>query len=198
MNHIIKSEFARKGIHLSNAIIPLSYYYFFMPNKIDMIIVLAAILIFSFIIEIYRKNSNKLSVFFSNWLDYMMREKEKKGEITGATWVFVGALFTILLVPDPFNIVSLLFLSFGDTFAAIIGMKYPFIKIGRKTLSGSIAGFFACITVGLVIAFPINFEIIIFGAFTAMFIELLPLPVNDNVSIPIFSGLSMYYFSLIV
>ena len=27
-----------------------------------------------------------------------MRDKEKKGEITGATWVFVGALFTILLV----------------------------------------------------------------------------------------------------
>ena len=63
----------------------------------------------------------------------MMRKKEKKGEITGATWVFVGALFTILLVPDPFNIISLLFLSIGDTFAAIIGIKYPYIKLGRKT-----------------------------------------------------------------
>ena len=37
----------------------------------------------------------------------MMRDNEKKGEITGATWVFTGALFTILLVPDPYNIISL-------------------------------------------------------------------------------------------
>ncbi len=197
MNDIIKSEFARKAIHLSNAIIPLSYY-FFSPDKIDMIIVLAAFLIFCFFIEIYRKNNYKLSTFFSNWFEFMMRDKEKKGEITGATWVFVGALFTILLVPDPFNVISLLFLSFGDTFAAIIGKKVPYIKLGRKTLSGSIAGFFACISVGLIIDIPITYEIIIFGAFMAMFIEVLPLPVNDNVSVPIFSGLSMYYFSLII
>ena len=197
MNDIIKSEFARKGIHLSNAIIPLSYYYFF-PDKIDMIIVLAAFLIFCFFIEIYRKNNHKLSTFFSIWFDFMMRDKEKKGEITGATWVFVGALFTILLVPDPFNIISLLFLSFGDTFAAIIGIKFPYIKLGRKTLSGSIAGFFACLTIGLVIDIPVTYGVIVLGAFVAMFIEILPLPVNDNVSIPIFSGLSMYFFSFIL
>ena len=197
MNDIIKSEFARKAIHLSNAIIPLSYYYF-LPDKVDMIIVLASFIIFCFFIEVYRKNNHKLSRFFSNWFEFMMRDKEKKGEITGATWVFVGALFTILLVPDPFNIISLLFLSFGDTFAAIAGRKFPYIKLGRKTLSGSIAGFFACLAIGLLIDFSVTYEIIILGAFMAMFIEILPLPVNDNVSIPIFSGLSMYYFSLII
>ena len=197
MNNNIKSEFARKAIHLSNAIIPLGYYYFF-SNKIDMIIVLVSILIFCFFIEIYRINNPILSTFFSNWFEFMMRDSEKKGEITGATWVFVGALFTILLVPDPYNIISLLFLSFGDTFAAIIGMKFPYVKLGRKTLSGSIAGFFACLAIGLVIDLPIAYEIIIFGAFTAMLIEILPLAVNDNVSIPIFSGLSMYYFSFII
>ena len=197
MNDIIKSEVARKAIHLSNAIIPLSYHYIF-SNKIDMIIVLASFLIFCFFIEIYRKNSLLLSKIFSNWFEFMMRDKEKKGEITGATWVFVGALFTILLVPDPFNIISLLFLSFGDTFAAIIGIKFPYLKLGKKTLSGSIAGFFACLSIGLVIDIPIAFEIILLGAFMAMFIEILPLPVNDNVSIPIISGLSMYYFSLII
>ena len=193
----MKSELARKAIHLSNALIPLSYYYLF-PDKIDMIIVLAFLLILCFFLEIYRKNNHMLSKIFSNWFEFMMRDSEKKGEITGATWVFVGALFTILLVPDPYNIISLLFLSFGDTFAAIIGMKFPYVKLGRKTLSGSIAGFFACLAIGLVIDLPIAYEIIIFGAFTAMLIEILPLAVNDNVSIPIFSGLSMYYFSFII
>jgi len=197
MNDIMKSEFARKAIHLSNAIIPLSYYYFF-PGKVNMIIILASFIIFCFFIEIYRKNNSKLSQIFSNCFEFMMRDNEKKGDLTGATWVFVGALFTILLVPDPYNIISLLFLSFGDTFAAIIGKKFPLIRLGKKTLSGSIAGFFACIAIGLVIDISITYEIIILGAFMAMFIEMLPLPLNDNVSIPIFSGLSMHYFSLVI
>ena len=197
MKDIIRSEFARKAIHLSNAIIPLSYYYFF-PNKIDMMIILAFFLIICFFIEIFRRNNIMIAKIFSVYFEFMMRDKEIKGELTGATWVFVGALFTILLVPDPFNIISLLFLSFGDTFAAIAGRKFPYIKLGRKTLSGSIAGFFACLAIGLLIDFSVTYEIIILGAFMAMFIEILPLPVNDNVSIPIFSGLSMYYFSLII
>ncbi len=193
----MKSELARKAIHLSNAIIPLSYYYIFQ-DKIDMIILLVSFLIFCFFIEIYRKNNLILSKIFSNWIDFMMRDNEKRGELTGATWVFVGALFTILLVPDPYNVLSLLFLSIGDTFAAIIGTRFPYIKLGKKTLSGSIAGLFSCLFIGLVADIPISYEIIIFGSFMAMFIEILPLPINDNVSIPIFSGLSMYYFSLII
>ena len=193
----MKSELARKAIHLSNAIIPLSYYYIFQ-DKIDMIILLVSFLIFCFFIEIYRKNNLILSKIFSNWIDFMMRDNEKRGELTGATWVFVGALFTILLVPDPYNVLSLLFLSIGDTFAAIIGTRFPYIKLGKKTLSGSIAGLFSCLFIGLVVDIPISYEIIIFGSFMAMFIEILPLPINDNVSIPIFSGLSMYFFSLII
>ena len=59
------------------------------------------------------------------------------------------------------------------------------------------ACFFSCLGVGLLIDIPISYEVIILGSFMAMFIEIMPLPINDNVSIPIFSGLSMYYFSTI-
>ena len=195
MSSNIKSEFARKAIHISNAIIPLSYLYLFQ-DKIDMIIILAFFLVLCFFIEIARQENYLVSIFFSKRLSFMMRDLEKKGEITGATWVFVGALFTILLIPYPYSIYALLFLSVGDTFAAIIGMKFPFIRVGGKTISGSISGFIACVISGLIIDISISYQILLFGAFMAMLIELLPLPINDNVSIPIFSGLSMYYYSI--
>ena len=195
MSSNIKSEFARKSIHISNAIIPLSYLYLFQ-DKIDMIIILAFFLVLCFFIEIARQENYLVSIFFSKRLSFMMRDLEKKGEITGATWVFVGALFTILLIPYPYSIYALLFLSVGDTFAAIIGMKFPFIRVGGKTISGSISGFIACVIAGLIIDISISYQILLFGAFMAMLIELLPLPINDNVSIPIFSGLSMYYYSI--
>ena len=98
MSSNIKSEFARKAIHISNAIIPLSYLYLFQ-DKIDMIIILAFFLVLCFFIEIARQENYLVSIFFSKRLSFMMRDLEKKGELTGATWVFVGALFTVLLIP---------------------------------------------------------------------------------------------------
>ena len=190
------NEVFRKSIHISNAIIPLGYLYLFQ-NKIDMLIILSFFLIFCFFIEIARKNNDLVLMFFSRYFSFMMRANEKKGALTGATWVFVGALFTILLIPTPFSILALLFLSVGDTFAAIVGMQLPFIRLGRKTLSGSIAGFIACVIIGLIIDISISNNTLLFGAFMAMFIEIMPTPIDDNVTIPIFSGFSMYYFDII-
>ena len=197
MSSIQKSELARKTIHISNAIIPLSYLYLF-KEKIDMIIILAFFVIFCFIIEIFRERQNVVSKFFSKWLDFMMRDNEKKGRLTGATWVFVGALFTVLIVPSPYCILALLFLAVGDTFAAIIGMRFPLIRIGKKTLSGSVAGLIACIIVGFIIDLTINPGLVFFGAIMAMVIEIIPLPIDDNLSIPLFSGSSMYFASLAI
>jgi glycerol-3-phosphate acyltransferase PlsY len=86
----------------------------------------------------------------------------------------------------------------GDTFAAIIGIKFPLIKVGEKTLSGSAAGFLACIIIGFIVDLSIRYEIVFFGAIMAMVIELIPLPINDNLSIPLFSGSAMYFFSLVL
>ena len=197
MSSIPKSEFARKAIHISNAIIPLSYFYL-VQDKMNMIIILAFFVIFCFFVENGRERNSSVSIFFSKWLDFMMRDNEKEGELTGATWVFVGALFTILLVPYPYSILALLFLSVGDTFAAIIGIKFPLIKVVEKTLSGSAAGFLACIIIGFIVDLSIRYEIVFFGAIMAMVIELIPLPINDNLSIPLFSGSAMYFFSLVL
>ncbi len=196
MNQLKISELSRKAIHLSNIIIPLGYLYIFQ-DKIDMLIILAFLLIFCFFIEIAREGNSLISNFFYKNFNFMMRGNEQKGELTGATWVFVGALFTILLIPPPYSILALLFLAVGDTFAAIIGIQFPLIKLGDKTISGSIAGFIVCISIGLIIDLNVSYETIFFGAFMAMLIELIPLPIDDNVRIPVFSGLSMYIYNII-
>ena len=128
----------------------------------------------------------------------MMRSFEKQGSLTGSTWVFVGALITIILVPHPFSLLALFFLAFGDTLAALVGMKFPFIKIGNKTLSGSLACFIMCLSVGLIFDFEISLEIILIGAFTATIVELISIKINDNILIPVFSGCSMYLASFVL
>ena len=45
------------------------------------------------------------------------------------------------------------------------------------------------------IGLPVSDLVIIFGASVAMVIELIPSPVNDNVTIPLSSGLAMALIS---
>ena len=197
MKNIEINEVARKIIHILNVVIPLIYI-FILTDRIKMLIFLSLILIFCFFIEIFRTQVLFLSNFFKKYFFIMMRDSEKKGEITGATWVFAGSLLTIFLVPKPYCILALLFLAVGDTFAALIGMNYPFLKIGSKTLSGSIACFVTCCICGLLFSFGLDKIVVIFGAFMATVAELSFTKINDNLSIPIISGLSMYFVNIIL
>ena len=190
-------EIFRKVIHIFNIIIPLFHIYI-LKDKIDMIIFLSAMVIFCFFIEIFRSQSSFISKFFEKYLISMMRSFEKQGSLTGSTWVFVGALITIILVPQPFSLLALFFLAFGDTLAALVGMKFPFIKIGNKTLSGSLACFIMCLFVGIILDFEISSEIIFIGAFTATIVELISIKINDNILIPVLSGCAMYLGSFVV
>ena len=164
----------------------------------DMIMFLSAMLIFCFFIEILRSKNSFISKFFERYLSFMMRSFEKQGSVTGSTWVFAGALITIILVPKPFSLLALFFLAFGDTLAALVGMKFPLIKIGSKTLSGSFACFIICLFVGLILNFEVNLKIILIGAFAATIAELIPIKINDNFLIPVLSGCAMYLGSIIV
>jgi len=196
MANIGYSEIFRKFIHVLSAIIPLCHIYVF-KEKIDMILFLSLMLIFCFFVENARNNPQTNKVF-KKYLFFMMRNFEKKGSLTGATWVFVGSLLSIIIVPSPFCIIALFFLSFGDTFAAIIGIKYPYFKIGEKTLSGSFACFIACLGVGFILNQKLDIEILIFGALVASVVELISFNINDNVSIPLVSGCAMYIVSMII
>ena len=196
MANIGYNEIFRKFIHVLSAIIPLSHIYVF-KEKIDMILFLSLMLIFCFFIENARNNPQTNKVF-KKYLFFMMRNFEKKGSLTGATWVFVGSLLSIIIVPSPFCIIALFFLSFGDTFAAIIGIKYPYFKIGEKTLSGSFACFISCLGVGFIFNQKLDIEILIFGAMVASVVELISFNINDNVSIPLVSGCAMYIVSMII
>ena len=190
-------EISRKAIHILNIIIPLSHIYIF-TNKIDMIIFLSAMVIFCFFIEISRNQNSFISKIFEKYLSFMMRSFEKQGSLTGSTWVFAGALITIVLVPKPFCLLALFFLAFGDTVAALVGIKFPFIKIGNKTLSGSFACFVMCLFVSLILNFDISFKVILIGAFTATIAELISIKINDNILIPVLSGCSMYLGNILL
>jgi glycerol-3-phosphate acyltransferase PlsY len=99
---------------------------------------------------------------------------------------FTSAFFTPQIANAAISVLAL-----GDGFAALAGRiagRNPLPVNGRKTIEGSLTGFFIG-AVGCQLFLPIKLALI--GSFAGMLIEALPLPLNDNLTVPIFSAICM-------
>ena len=192
----MRQEILRKTIHvIVNSLIPLIYLFFNIP-KLWMAILLGLASVFIILIDIERSRDDWLSTIFAKYFNKMLRIHERNGKLTGASYVFIGAFISVAIFPKEIAVLALLFTAIGDTAAALYGRKFGKIKIWNKTLEGSIVGLIACIIIALF--FPQIPNIVKFsGAFAAMFIELLHIKVDDNLRIPLFSGIIMYGLSLL-
>ena len=158
-----------------------------------MLSILVFLTLFALLVEFLRNNGGYFSKWFHSIFHFMLRDNESKGKHTGATWLLIGWTITVMLFKMPIAVAALLFLSIGDSFAAIVGKLYPIIKIGNKTLSGTLSGFVASFSIVLIINQSLLPIIILSGSLVAMAVELFPSRLNDNLTIPIFSGLIMMY-----
>ncbi len=189
-------EIKRKIIHLSNSVIPLSYY-FFVEDRLMMIWILLSITIFFVAVDYFRFRIGWIQKWFSVFFSSMLRKHELEGKLTGATWAFIGATISVFLFDKDIAVLALLFMSVGDTIAALIGQQYGKIKIGEKTIEGFAGGLVSCILIS--IFFPsVNWINRIAGALVASLIELSPIPVDDNLMIPLISGGMMTLFRGII
>ena len=190
MNKIPSNEIARKVLHIGSSVIPLSYLWFIQDREI-MVLLLGLLSLSAVCIEFSRGKVKFVDALFSSWFGIMLRDCETCGKFNGATWFLFGGTITVFLFAMPVAVPALLFLTVGDTFAAIGGKLYPVGKIGDKTLSGTAAGITTSFGAAYLVNQTLPLEVIFLGAVAAMGVELLPIPLNDNLTIPVCSGTVM-------
>ena len=110
----------------------------------------------------------------------------------GSTYYLFSSLLTVLLFPKPIAIASILILILSDTFAALVGKGIGRVPIFRKTLEGSLAFFLSALVIVFVYPGVDRFSGVI-GALGATVIELLPVPLDDNLTIPFVAGAIMFF-----
>ncbi len=108
---------------------------------------------------------------------------------TAPIFFAIGITLSLILFPAPISYASVAILTLGDGFATVFGKilgrnVLPFNK--GKTVEGSIFGFLFAFLGAMFFVNPIAALI---GALIGMVIECLPLPISDNVTIPMVSGL---------
>ena len=128
-----KEELYRKIFHLASSIIPILLYFFGKDAFLPWILIIA--IVFP-IIDYLRKYSSILYCIADKIFQKITRPEEIN-QITGASWVLIGAGITILLFNQKVAIISLLIMSISDSLAAIIGIKYGNTIFFNKSLEGT-------------------------------------------------------------
>lgn len=187
------NELKRKAIHLFALIIPISYYFLPQATALLLYIPVAGI---SILVDIFRIKKYRLGRVLNWILRPILRRHERRG-FTGSSYILSAMVLSIIFFEKKIAVAVISFIIIGDVAAALVGRVFGKLKItNKKTLEGSSAFLLSCVLIIWAIPdFP--FWIGIVGAFVATVVEALPLPIDDNFTVPLFSGLIMEILYLV-
>ena len=185
-------EAMRKAVHVCSLIIPV--FYLFLPRSIMLILLLVAS-VTAITVDLSRITGLALwSKFFIKLFGNVIRPKEREG-FTGASYILSTDFLVILLFDKPVAIAAIAFIALGDSSAAMVGRRWGVHKYGNKSIEGSL-GFFivaAGAGIGFHYLYPGQLPLLpaIVGAAVATIVEAMTVRSDDNMTVPIVSGLFM-------
>lgn len=211
-------EIGRKLLHLFALLMPIGIFYAPVLHFPEILapVFLGSLFIGSVIIEFLRFRIPAVQKVFFAMFGSMLR-KEESFKVTGSTWIIgAGFLCSILFSRTPYiSFIVLTLFVLGDAAAALVGISLGRIKIGKKTLEGSLACFVTCVIVSVVVLpfipglldqwggrIPLALALIT-GLVITVF-ELVPLKVapklviNDNLAVPVIAGYVILLFERFV
>ena len=144
----------------------------------------------SLALDLIRVRILRINRVFVQGLSFMLKSDEDQS-VTGPTYMFVGAFLSLLLFDKTVAAVVLLFLALGDPMAALVGRSIRGPRVLGKSPVGTLAfvGASLLVVVFLVFGGVISFQwVLVLGAVVAGLAELAPLPVDDNVTVPLITG----------
>jgi dolichol kinase len=176
-------EVLRKSVHVSAIVIPLGVW-FMEPIYWRPLLYLATVLIVA--MDLTRLKHDRLKAYVRSMVGRSLRKHEDY-ELTGASYMVIACLLVAELFPLDVAVVSMGYLIVGDGVAGLIGKSWGRHRLAfGKSWEGTLSALFANLAVGLLV-FQRPAPAIL-GAFLGTVVELLPLPLDDNLAIPLMAG----------
>ncbi len=182
-----KNDMLREIIHASGFFVPVLAALIGIPIVALMICVVSA---FYLISELSRMNKKNLPIISTITLNAASPVEQIEFAAT-PLYFALGILLALIMFPAPIDGAAIAIFTLGDSTASLFGgliSKKPLPFNKGKTVEGSLAGLFFAFLAGSFFVSPV---LALIGAAVAMAIESLPLPVNDNILIPLGTGLAL-------
>ncbi len=187
----------RKLWHMGVGLIGLTIYILTGIGSEKMAIILFSVALVAIGLDLLRINNAKVQRASLLVMGPFIRKSELKS-ITGLPFYAIGVGLSLVLYSEKIAMLSVLFLIFSDPISSYVGIRYGKDKIlPNKSVQGSLAGFLVC-TLLTIIYCAVRGEggqnIFLFGilaGFIGSFSEMMSFLIDDNLTIPVISGLGL-------
>jgi HAD superfamily phosphoserine phosphatase-like hydrolase len=192
---LTRNAIIRESIHISSFLIPL-----FCVHLVNRYIMASLILLMMAVYTVseVQRMFRKTTPLFSGVTMLAARRSEFQEFVASPIFFALGIALSLFIFPEPIDYVSVTVLTLGDGSASIFGQRFGNIRIPynkTKYFEGSISGFFFAFLGSMLFIRPLNALI---ASAVGMFVESLPLPLNDNLAIPLVTGLALIVLSAFI
>jgi phosphoserine phosphatase len=180
------NDLVREYIHASGFFMPVIASFIGVPLVCAFIVALACIYTGS---ELMRLENKQLPLI-SAITRHSASQSELHGFAAAPLYFASGIVLTLIFFPAPARYAAVAMFCLGDSAGSLLGGRLsnslPFNK--GKTWEGSVGGTFFAFLGGLFFVSP---PLALVGAIIAMTIEVLSLPINDNILVPVITGAAL-------
>jgi len=188
-------QVGRRLFHLVNGVATATAYALFFSHQ-QVVQIFATIACLVYIVDRVRIAYPETVARRAPWVNRSFVRAEEQVREAAMTPFAIAVLLTILAVPKLAALVAIYTLAIADPLAAVVGIRFGRRRIAHdRTLEGSLAFFCATVAIAaLVLRWGTDAAgLTIAGASATIGIaaagcELLPLRIDDNLTIPIFVG----------
>ena len=189
------SEARRKAIHLGMLVLPLALLFEPLPwprGRTQWSWLLVALAAGALAVDVLRVHERRVRHLFRVVFGGMLREHER-WSLLGSTYLLIAALLAVEIFPQRVAAAALGFTILGDGLAGLVGRGWGRARFFGKSLEGTLAGLAACLAWAAFLAWvgPLPWDLLAAGALVASLVEVLPIPLDDNLGITLIAGYVM-------
>jgi dolichol kinase len=192
-------QLARRFFHLANGMATGTAYALLFTHE-QVVHIFGAIACIVYILDRVRIAYPDVVARRAPWINRTFLRAEEQVREAAMTPFVIAVLLTILTVPKVPALIAIYTLAIADPLAAVVGIRFGRRRITRnRSLEGSMAFFAATVAIAAATfqwsttasAATIGWAAGVIGLTAAVW-ELLPLRIDDNLTIPIFVGFAAW------
>lgn len=157
-------------------------------SREQMLLIVGLALFGALTVDLLRFRVPAVQRLFFKSLSKLASPREAEG-VASATWYLVGVLVALLAFPLTIAMASIMVLALGDPAASYVGRRWGKHRIpGDGSIEGT--AMFSLVALAVLLAlFPPVYALL--GAVVATVVERIPWPVDDNLTLPVGTGLAL-------
>jgi dolichol kinase len=187
-------QIARRLFHMANGVTIATLYWLSFTHA-QAIHTLGTFACLLYVMEQIRINYPELAGKLMPIMKFVMRAEEQLKESAMVPYAF-AVLLSIITFPKPLALIAIYTLAVSDPLSAIIGIKYGKRRIvPHKSVEGSLAFLISSFIITLLVLIATQggfnsglFFISLVISLGVTIFEMLPLKIDDNLTIPLFGG----------